>query len=97
QVTVNFTLSNNGGPTANLVGTLLATSGVTSPSSAQTYGVIATGASVTKPFTFTASGVNGATITAVLQLQDGAANLGTVSNPFVLSSSNNLANTSSIT
>src|SRR5438552_4884143 len=59
-VTVNFTLSNSGGPTANLVGTLLATSGVTGPSNPQTYGAIATGASVTKPFTFTAGGVNGA-------------------------------------
>ena len=32
RVTVNFTLSNSGGSTANLVGTLLANSGVTSPS-----------------------------------------------------------------
>src|SRR5438552_11320661 len=96
RVTVNFTLSNSGGPTASLVATLLANSGVTSPTSPQTYGAIATGASVTKPFTFTASGVNGATITATLQLQNGTASLGTVSKSFVLGPNDSLANTSSI-
>src|SRR5438093_10053326 len=96
-VTVNFTLSNSGGPTANLVGTLLATSGVTGPSNPQTYGAIATGASVTKPFTFTASGANGAAITTVLQLKDGTTSLGSVSNSFVLGPNNSLANTSRIT
>src|SRR5205814_1887120 len=83
--------SNSGGPTANLVATLLANTGVTSPSSPQTYGAIATGASVTKPFTFTASGVNGATITATLQLQNGTASLGTVSKSFVLGPNDSLA------
>ena len=96
RVTVNFTLTNSGGPTANLVATLQANSGVSSPSSAQTYGTIATGASVTKPFTFTANGANGATITATLQLQNGTANLGTVSKTFVLGPNNSLANTSPI-
>ena len=96
RVTVNFTLSNSGGPTANLVATLLANTGVTSPSNPQSYGAIASGASVTKPFTFTASGVNGAPITATLQLQDGTANLGTVSKSFVLGPNNSLANTSPI-
>jgi subtilisin-like proprotein convertase family protein len=96
RVTVNFTLTNSGGPTANLVATLQANSGVTSPSSAQTYGTIASGASVTKPFTFTASGANGATITTTLQLQNGTSSLGTVSKSFVLGPNSSLANTSPI-
>src|SRR5439155_395438 len=54
------------------------------------------GASVTKPFTFTASGVNGATITATLQLQNGTASLGTVSKSFVLGPNDSLANSSPI-
>lgn len=76
-VTLNFGLKNNGSAnTTNLVATLLATGGVTSPSSPQAYGVVAAGTAATRPFTFTASGVCGGTINATLQLQDGAANLG---------------------
>jgi hypothetical protein len=65
--------------TANLVATLLPTNGVGAPSGPQTYGVLAAGgAAASQPFTFTASGACGGTITPTLQLQDGAANLGTV-------------------
>ena len=79
-VTVNFSVKNIGsGNTANLVATLLATNGVTSPSGSQTYGVVvAGGAAVAEPFTFTASGACGGSITATLQLQDGLNNLGLV-------------------
>jgi uncharacterized repeat protein (TIGR01451 family) len=85
-VTVNFALKNVGSsPTTNLVATLLATNGVTLPSAPQAFGALAAGgAAVTRPFAFTAAGSCGATITAQLQLQDGAANLGTISQSFNL-------------
>ena len=41
------------------------------------YGVLAQGASVTQPFTFSAVGSCGGSITANLKVQDGALNLGT--------------------
>jgi len=87
-VTVNFALKNIGsGNTTNLVATLLTTNGVTLPSAAQNYGALtAGGGAVTLPFTFTASGSCGGVINAVLQLQDGAVNLGNVSQSFGLGS-----------
>ena len=85
-VTVNFLLKNIGSAnTTNLVVTLLATNGVTSPGLPQNYGVLtAGGGAVARSFTFTASGTCGGAITAMLQLQDGAANLGTLSQTFSL-------------
>jgi uncharacterized repeat protein (TIGR01451 family) len=79
-VTMNFGLINTGSAnTTNLVATLQATGGVTSPSAAQIYGTLtAGGAAVSRPFSFTASGTCGGVVTATLQLQDGASNLGTV-------------------
>lgn len=86
-VTVNFSLTNSGtSSTTNLVATLQSTGGVASPSGAQTYGIVtAGGAAVTKAFTFTvANGITcGGQVTATLQLQDGANDLGTV--PFSFS------------
>ena len=78
-VTVNFPLQNLGGSnTTNLVATLQNTGGVTGASGPQTYGVlIAGGPAVSRPFTFTANGTCGNTITATFNLQDGATNLGT--------------------
>ena len=72
-VTLLFGLRNaTGTNTVNLVATLLATNGITNPSGPQTYGVLTTnGPSASRPFTFTASGTNGQTITATFQLQDG--------------------------
>src|SRR5205085_1445034 len=65
--------------TTNLVATLQATGGVTSPSAPQTYGtLIAGGGTVTQSFTFTVNRVCGDMLTATFQLQDGATNLGTV-------------------
>ncbi|MBX7223559.1 MAG: S8 family serine peptidase [Blastocatellia bacterium] len=84
-VTVNLSLQNVGtANTANLVATLQATGGVTSPSGAQTYGVVvAGGAAVSRSFSFTVGSVTcGAVVTATLQLQDGASNLGTVTYNF---------------
>ena len=85
-VTVNFALKNTGGGnTVNLVATLLASDGVISPSSPQTYGVLLpNGTAVARPFSFTAAGTCGGLLSTVLQLQDGTNNLGTVTNTFTL-------------
>lgn len=77
-VTVNFSLRNEGAAATNLVATLQATGGVTFPSASQTFGAMATGTTVSRPFTFIADGACGGTLTATLQLQEGATNLGTV-------------------
>ena len=79
-VTLSFGLVNTGSAnTTNLVATLQPLGGVNAPSSAQSYGaLIARGAAVSRPFSFTASGSCGGILTATLQLQDGASNLGTV-------------------
>jgi subtilisin-like proprotein convertase family protein len=85
MVTVSLGVTNVGtGPTTNLVGTLLATGGVTGPSGPATYGAVAVNATVSQNFTFVASGSCGGLVTASLQLQDGANNLGTVTYAFML-------------
>ena len=85
-MTVSFCVQNTGSSnTANLVGTLQATGGVTGPSGPQNYGVVvAGGPPVCRNFTFTANGACGGTITASIQFQDGATNLGTVTYTFTL-------------
>ena len=58
---------------------------MTSPSGPQNYGaVVAGGPPVCRNFTFTANGSCGGTLTATLQLQDGATNLGTITYTFTL-------------
>jgi subtilisin-like proprotein convertase family protein len=85
SVTYDLGVTNFGtAATTNLVGTLLATGGVTSPSGPATYGVVPVGGSAAQSFTFTANGTCGGTITASLQLQDGADNLGTVTFTFMI-------------
>jgi uncharacterized repeat protein (TIGR01451 family) len=99
-VTFNLTVKNTGGSAStNLVGTLQATGGVTSPSGPQTYGAIAPGSSVTKAFTYTVNGSCGGTVTMSLQLQDGATNYGTVTFPVLIGPSGvmNFSNSSAIT
>src|SRR5439155_16258280 len=83
-VTLNFGLKNSGtANTSNLVATLQTSGGIVYPSGPQTYGpLVAGGAAVSMPFTCVMSGSCGATNTATLQLQDGAANLGTVTFSF---------------
>jgi uncharacterized repeat protein (TIGR01451 family) len=85
-VTVALSITNTGfGNTANLMGTLLSTGGVTSPSGPQNYGFLAGGGGTTSEmFTFIAAGNCGDTNTATLQLRDGTNNLGTVSFAFQL-------------
>jgi len=87
-VTVSLCVQNVGTQdTTNLVGTLQATGGVTVPSGPQSYGaVVAGGAAVCRDFTFTADDMLacGGMLTASLQLQDGMADLGTVTYTFTL-------------
>jgi uncharacterized repeat protein (TIGR01451 family) len=67
-----FGLKNIGAiATTSLVGTLLPTGGVLSPSAPQTYGVLTGGGStINRQFTFTAAGSCGGTVSATLQLTD---------------------------
>jgi hypothetical protein len=85
-VTVSFSLQNVGTlNNTNLVATLQATGGVILPTGPVTYGVVtAGGAAVSGSFSFAASASVplGSTLTATLQLQDGANNLGTVAFTF---------------
>jgi subtilisin-like proprotein convertase family protein len=83
-VTVDLGLANVGtGNTSNLVATLQATGGVSAPSGPQNYGALtAGGAEVVRSFSFTSGASCGQIITATLQLQDGAADLGTVTFTF---------------
>ncbi|MEK6289353.1 MAG: HYR domain-containing protein [Acidobacteriota bacterium] len=85
-VTVSFCIQNTGvGNTTKLIGTLQATGGVTNPSGPQDYGVVvAGGPPVCRNVTFTVTGTCGGTITASIQFQDGATNLGTVTYTFTL-------------
>ena len=73
RVTVDFRLKNTGNVnTTNLIVTLLATGGVSAPSSPQNYGVLAAaGVPVGRTFSFTAPS-SGSNVTATLQLQDGS-------------------------
>jgi len=99
-VTISLRLRNAGNVrNTNLVATLLATNGVIpiAPNNPQIYAVLApSGFPVGRSFSFTSSGTNGQTITAVLQLQDGANNLGLVSFNFTLPDVHNFSNTSFI-
>ncbi len=85
-VTVSLCVQNNGtGPTSNAVGTLLSGGGVTSPSGPQNYGSVPpVGPAVCNPFTFTVdpSTACGGVVSASVQFQDGATNLGTVTYNF---------------
>jgi hypothetical protein len=85
-VTMLFSLKNTGlGSTTNLTVTLLQTNGIVSPSAPQSFGVLlAGGAPVSQTFTFGSTGFCGGTITANLQLQDNAADLGTIAISFQL-------------
>ena len=82
-VTLLFALRDSGGTNVtDLVATLLATNGITSPTSpngtpAQDYGPLAYGGhSVSRPFTFTAHGTNGQQIAATFALTSGMSNIG---------------------
>ena len=91
RVTVYLNLTNNGSAsTSNLVATLQSSGGVVAPSGPQSYGVIASGSTGGRDFSFTVnpSLICGGTLTATLQLQDGTNNLGTVTYNFTLGVNN---------
>jgi uncharacterized repeat protein (TIGR01451 family) len=97
--TVKLYLQNVGNiPTAaNLVATLLSGPGITATSGSQNYGVLTNGANPTAgQYSFTTSSSNGGAILAVLQLQVGSSNLGTVTNTFVMPVVQTFSNTSFI-
>ena len=86
-VTVSFCALNVGtANTANLVGTMQVSGGVTPISGPQNYGVLTFGGpAVCRSFTFSnTSGTCGGTITVSIQWQDGATNLGTSTWTFTL-------------
>jgi uncharacterized repeat protein (TIGR01451 family) len=87
-VGVEFLLQNNGNiPTTNLVATLQTNGGVfpLSGFGLANYGALAPGGGTASgQFMFSNNGTNGGVIVATLQLQDGPANLGTVSFTFIM-------------
>ena len=83
-VTVSFTLRNVGPAITNLVATLTQSGGVVAPSASQSYGALATNATASREFTFTAGGTCGGTITATLELQDGTNTFAPVTYTFTL-------------
>jgi uncharacterized repeat protein (TIGR01451 family) len=93
-VTMLFGLRNTGtASTTNLMATLLATNGVTPMSDSKPYGALIPGGPAdSNTYTFSASGTNGGVVDVVFQLQDGAANLGTVVFVFSFPATNTFAN-----
>jgi photosystem II stability/assembly factor-like uncharacterized protein len=86
-VTISYSITNiGGGPTTNLTATLQPTGGVqlSAGPQVQNYGAIPAGGTVTRNFTFTATGQCNGTLTATFQLQDGAINYGNVSVVYIL-------------
>lgn len=85
-VTVSLGVKNAGSAnTTNLVATLQASGGVTSPSGPQSYGALSAGGGLaSRPFSFVPSGSCGGNLVATIQLQDGAANYGAISYSLIL-------------
>ena len=97
-VTNLFFLRNAGNVVnTNLVATLLPGGGVTAPSGPRSYGVLApSGFSVGQPFSFTATGTNGGTVTTTFSLKDGPNILSNVSFTFSLPQVASFSNTNVI-
>ena len=90
-VTVLFALRASGGTNvSNLSATLLATNGVTAPTSpngtaTQSYGSLTVqGPSVSRPFTFTGTGTNSQQIAPTFLLNNGVTNIGTATFTYTL-------------
>jgi uncharacterized repeat protein (TIGR01451 family) len=97
-VTANFTFTNSGAAdTINLVATLLATNGVTSPSGPVAIGALVHGgAAVSRSFTFTAGSAPSGVVTATFHLQDGANDLGLATFAFTLPTTTGFTNIGAI-
>ncbi len=99
-VTIILRLRNSSNAsTLNLVGTLMTNAGVmpVPPNNPQSYGVLApSGFPVGRPFTFTASGTNGQTISPTLLLRDGATTYPPVTFTFTLPNTRAYTNTNAI-
>jgi uncharacterized repeat protein (TIGR01451 family) len=97
-VTAAFTFTNSGAAdTVNLVATLLATNGVTSPSGPVTVGALVHGgAAVSRSFTFTAGAAPSGVITATFKLQDSANDLGLATFAFTLPTTASFTNVAAI-
>jgi uncharacterized repeat protein (TIGR01451 family) len=99
-VTVNLALRNVGiSNTVSLVGSLRNNNGgVTAGSAPANYGALVPGGvAVARAFTFTASGVSGGSVTATLDLADGALGLGTATFTFPLGGTNRFFSSGGIT
>jgi hypothetical protein len=96
-VTVAFTLTNDWfGSDHQSFRHLQATGGITPITSSQVYGAIVPGSAVTEPFSFTATGAPGSTVTATLALLDGTNSLGSVAFPFLIPLTTNYLNSAGI-
>ena len=92
---MRFRLINSGtADTTNLMVTLLAANGITPLSGSISNGVVTHGGgTVLDDFSFSLAATNTGSVTALLQLQDGEASLGTLSYTFNLPATNGFANT----
>lgn len=87
-VTVNAYFLNSGlAPTTNLVATLLSSGSIYDPSAAQSLGAIPPGGGAGSLFSFTPAGNCGVSVPGVVQLSDGAASFGSISNMLFLGTS----------
>ena len=85
DITISLGVTNIGpGPTDNLVVTLLPTGGVTFPTGPESYGVVASGATAFRNFSFSNNGSCGDTITLTFHMQDGDLDLGNFSISYTL-------------
>jgi uncharacterized repeat protein (TIGR01451 family) len=98
RVTVQLFLRNTGSAdTTDLVATLLASGGVTSPTGPQNYGRVARGAAaISRSFSFTAAATSNGMVTATLQLAEGTINLGTAVFTFPLGSTVRFASAAAV-
>ncbi len=97
-VTLQLRLQNQGNITASSVtATLLSGNGVNSPSGQQSYGAIGVNGIGSAPFTFAATGTNGGSVTATLQVQNNGTNVGTINYTFALPTTTVFSNSAAIT
>ncbi|MEO7678583.1 MAG: DUF11 domain-containing protein, partial [Verrucomicrobiota bacterium] len=98
-VSLEFGLRNSGNVNAtNVIATLLVGNGVNAPSAPQTYGaLVADGPASVRTFSFTASGIAGGTLTAILQVQEGSGPATNLTFSFTLPKRFTFENTTAIT